>query len=85
MAPAQARIDAAAAHLAHVARFPSYAEATFAYSCPDLDAGDWLHGPPDHPLAQLAVYAVRVPECRGDAWPLAVARCRIAIEDALNG
>jgi hypothetical protein len=83
MALDQARIDAAAAQLAHVARFPSYAEATFAYTCPELMGGDWLHGPADHPLTQFALYAVRVPECRGDAWTVAVARCRVALEDAI--
>ena len=85
MGPAQAQIDAAAERLAHTARFPGYAEATYAFTCPELHAGTWLHGPADHPLAQLAEYAVRVPVCRGDTWPLAVARVRCVIEDALNG
>ncbi len=73
----------AAELLAHTARFPTFAGATFAFTDAELEDGAWLYGPPGHPLEQLAFLNVRVPVCRGDSWPLAVARCRIAIEDAL--
>jgi len=76
-------IDSAAECLAHTARFPTFAGATYAFTDAALDDGAWLYGAAGHPLEQLAYLNVRVPVCRGDAWPLAVARCRIAIEDAL--